>query len=219
MNNTSRDPALRSFVDGLNESIRENPLAATLVGAGVFWMLFGPGRPLSLGVLSTLAAKNTILTKQNNESKPMSDYYPSDAGTFNSVRSQAADAMNAASTGASDAAKAVKDIASDVAGKASNTIDEVTDTFKDGARQAAEFNRRQGTSLRASLSKGLESQPLLLGALGLAIGAGIASAFPTTELEEDLVGSPASAAREMLGTVVENGIDSAISRGEQSSMT
>ena len=34
-----------SLVDGLNDAIRENPLAASLVGAGVFWMMFGSKVP------------------------------------------------------------------------------------------------------------------------------------------------------------------------------
>jgi hypothetical protein len=51
-------------------------------------------------------------------------------------------------------------------------------------------------NMRSNLSDIFRSQPLALGAIGVAIGAGIAAALPTTEVEADYVGETSDAFRE-----------------------
>ena len=51
---------------------------------------------------------------------------------------------------------------------------------------------------QSRLSESLEKQPLLLGAIGLAVGAGIASTFATTAVESELMGEQGSVARQKL---------------------
>ncbi|MGI8527685.1 MAG: hypothetical protein ACR2K5_16235, partial [Pseudolabrys sp.] len=46
---TLSQPESTSLVDGVNAAIRENPLAAVLVGGGIAWMLFGSARLASIG--------------------------------------------------------------------------------------------------------------------------------------------------------------------------
>jgi hypothetical protein len=53
---------------------------------------------------------------------------------------------------------------------------------------AATSLQNTGTKWGTNLSDLFDRQPLLLGALGLAIGAGIASSIPTTEAEKDVMG-------------------------------
>jgi hypothetical protein len=52
--------------------------------------------------------------------------------------------------------------------------------------------------LQTGLAQSLERQPLLLGAIGLVIGAGIASTFSSTEAERQLLGEKSAAARSAL---------------------
>ena len=61
---------------------------------------------------------------------------------------------------------------------------------------AAQSGWDASAAWRGQLSDGLERQPLLLGAIGLAIGAGIASVLPATETERELVGDKAAAVRD-----------------------
>jgi hypothetical protein len=63
---------------------------------------------------------------------------------------------------------------------------------------ASSSGREYGTAIQSRLSESLEKQPLFLGALGLAIGAGIASTFASTAVECELMGEQGSAARETL---------------------
>jgi len=52
------------------------------------------------------------------------------------------------------------------------------------------------STLRSNLSDLFNAQPLALGAIGLAIGAGIAAAMPTTQAEADYPGEASDAVKE-----------------------
>ena len=89
----------------------------------------------------------------------------------------------------------------DAADVEASTMSAVADRARaagDGARAYAQSSWDYGASLTDKLGDGLQKQPLLLGALGLAIGAGIASAFPSTRMEGDLMGEQSAAAREKM---------------------
>jgi len=79
----------------------------------------------------------------------------------------------------------------------SEAVDKIKDRFDEGVAYARENFGALGNSLpgkeaftkaQSSLAGVLERQPLLLGAIGLAIGAAVAGAFRTSELENDWVG-------------------------------
>jgi hypothetical protein len=82
---------------------------------------------------------------------------------------------------------------------AKETVDRTTDKVKETAGRATEILRKsvskstdfaqsQANQARESFNKLLEEQPLILGAVGLAVGAMIGAAFPATEQEDRLVG-------------------------------
>jgi hypothetical protein len=68
-----------------------------------------------------------------------------------------------------------------VASRAGETISNATVT-------AATALQNTGTKWGTNLSDFFDRQPLLLGDMGLAIGAGIASSIPTTEAEKNVMG-------------------------------
>jgi len=68
--------------------------------------------------------------------------------------------------------------------------------IRDNAATAARSGIDAGIMLQGKLSETLTQYPLLIGAVGLAIGAGIASALPGTDTERELVGEQASALRD-----------------------
>jgi hypothetical protein len=180
------------IVDRLNSAIRENPLAAGLIGAGVAWMLFGGAK--GFGAVAG-AAKGA-------------------AGKAGSAAAAAGNAMvSGLSKAASTAASGVKDSASEIPGSVASIVPDLSIPDTDGALgaaadaksaignrldSAAATGREYGAAIQSRLSESLERQPLLLGAIGLAIGAGIASTFATTAVESELMGEQATAAREKL---------------------
>jgi len=177
-------------VDRLNAAIRDNPLAAGLIGAGLAWMLMGGAK--GFGVMAG-AAKDAV----------------------GMAGSAAATAGGAVAGGVAKAALAtaagLKSAATDVTGSVASLVPDIPDTDKaieasaeagatvgNRINSAAAAGREYSAAIQSRLSESLEKQPLLLGAIGLAIGAGIASTFATTAVESELMGEQGSAARQKL---------------------
>jgi len=193
-------------VDRLNAAIRDNPLAAGLIGAGLAWMLMGGAK--GFGVVAGAA------TAATGAAKGAAGIAGSMAGSAGSTAAKAGSAVasgisNAGSAGASR----LKDTVSDVAGSVASLVPDISVPNTDkkfaavahaGAAVGERFNaaagsgREYGAAIQSRLSESLEKQPLLLGAIGLAIGVGIASTFASTAVESELMGEHGSAAREKL---------------------
>jgi hypothetical protein len=177
-------------VDRLNAAIRDNPLAAGLIGAGLAWMLMGGAK--GFGVMAG-AAKDAV-------------------GMAGSAAATAGGAVAGGVTKAALATAAgLKSAATDVTGSVASLVPDIPDTDKaieasaeagatvgNRINSAAAAGREYSAAIQSRLSESLEKQPLLLGAIGLAIGAGIASTFATTAVESELMGEQGSAARQKL---------------------
>ena len=78
----------------------------------------------------------------------------------------------------------------------------VTSVIQKGARSTSEFGRETPERpFKAILRDTLERQPLLLGAIGVALGAGIAAAFPATALEKEVMGEAGASMKEKMQEV------------------
>jgi hypothetical protein len=73
---------------------------------------------------------------------------------------------------------------------------EQADTVSEYARSVPETGAQMLGSLRSSFMDVLERQPLALGAIGLALGAGIAAALPPTDLETEYLGESSEMVKE-----------------------
>ena len=111
-------------------------------------------------------------------------------------------------------AAGVRDTVSGAAASAGETATKAYDAVKDTAsastsRVSADVSAADGFggTLQQNLTDTFERQPLLLGAIGLAIGAGMAAAVPRTQMETDMVGDAAdrvtSQAADIASTTVE----------------
>jgi hypothetical protein len=83
--------------------------------------------------------------------------------------------------------------------------DQVSGAVREGARSNAatsaahamqEKGTKWGSTLQQSIGEIFERQPLLLGAVGIAIGAGIAASVPATEAENKVTGGASDFVRE-----------------------
>ena len=90
---------------------------------------------------------------------------------------------------------------------ASETFDTIKGAVPDIKRAERPETEGFGGVLQNNLKETFERQPLLLGAIGLAIGAGMAAAVPSTEMERDFAGDTAAKltadAKEFAGTQVD----------------
>jgi hypothetical protein len=159
-----------SFVEQLNNAIRENPVSAGFLGLGILWMVFGETK---------IASFSNVL--------------PS-AGRY--VR----DGVLSASEGVGDAAPTVVDkvdeavqYVSDAAkAGAEGAVNTVSAAKADASQTAVQVGRQIGNSVKKNFAVTLEEQPLLLGIIGAGIGAGIASMFFSTAVEQELAGAAAA---------------------------
>ena len=165
------------FVDAVNGAVLENPLSAGLIGLGVLWMFFGNTKIGALAQASTGA-----LTRVN-------------------------DGVRSAGEGAASTVAGLADTTGDVVRQAGETLK--TTAAKASAaissarsaeiRGTAAVGQDVGQSLQSNLTQTLDRQPLLLGLIGLGIGASIASMFSSTEVEQELVGAAATKVKDEFG--------------------
>jgi hypothetical protein len=187
------------FVDDLNGAIRENPVAAGLIGMGVLWMFFGSARISAAGQTLPGAARG-VTNAVGAAAEAGSVVGDAIAGTAWRASNAARQVAEAISSGAEGAATAVRDTASydTLKSKGIAAAGAMARTGRETGCSATEFGREFGTSMQQNLTQTLERQPLLLGMIGLGIGAGIASAFPSTQMERDVMGETGVAVQDKI---------------------
>jgi len=184
-------------VEQINQAIRDNPLAAGLIGVGLFMTFFG-----NAGI-PRLAAKLPDAAK--GAGRAATDGISATARTVGNAASAAGSKVSEAAADLADqASEATRASLQGVdTGNLSERAAEMKDNLAAGAQQvrervttAAQSGWDATAGVRGQLSENFERQPLLLGALGLAIGAGIASVLPATDTERELAGNKAAAMRD-----------------------
>jgi len=170
------------FFDNLVAAVRENPLAAVLIGGGAFWLLAGNEKLKSAAHTATAASPIVDIGARNVRAAA--------SGLQRTAAPPTAPEMDHdQSMGVGETLRGAGSAVSDAMSGASDTI---KDRFDEGVAYARENLGNPGkeafTKAQSSLADMLERQPLLLGAVGLAIGAAIAGAFRTSELENEWVG-------------------------------
>ena len=177
MTNTTKG----SFLDDLQSAVQANPLPAALIGIGALWLLMGGGR--------TTAAAAFL----GNAIGSATDAAAPARNAVNEAARHAGEQLTSAAGAAANTAGAVARAAREgVAGVATQAAGAMSDAASSATRSTAQL----GSTIRSNLADTFERQPLLIGAIGLVIGGAIASAFPSTGVEKELVGEQAGAAKE-----------------------
>jgi len=147
-----------SFVGDLRDAATRNPLSAALIGMGVLWMLTGAKSP---------AAANSVLRSSGLDRIP---------DALDHVRSGIKEKAGSALDTAASALDAARE-------SGASTIHNVVDYGRAMTEPGAVVE-----TARDGLTELFRAQPLALGAIGLAIGAGIAAALPKTDVEDAYLG-------------------------------
>ena len=194
------------FIGELSEAIRQNPVPAALIGVGIAWLFMG-GRHTVLGGASRSAFRGLGHGAQQAGGAAYQG--------AKSVGELASAGVNMLAEGATQAGSRAANAARTATDAIGDTIQQTTATMADVASSAAgrishigEMEQSTqsnidspdlGRHFKDTLSDLFARQPLLVGAIGLAIGAGIAASMPASEAEERLMGDTADIAKERAG--------------------
>ena len=196
------------MLHNLNRQVRDNPLALGLIGAGAAWLLLGPGARASShrsetdrsdgrysSSLGESAGTNGVAARagsQADASPGLADRARSAGGALSegarSAASGVADRVSGAASAVSSGASAASDSATRLGHDARDALSHAgTSTYRSAAHlgeQASSYGRYAQRSLLDTLQK----EPLILGAVALAVGAAIGAALPSTRVEDEWLG-------------------------------
>ncbi len=180
-------------LNNLKSQIRDNPIPAVLVGAGLAWLAFGKGIAAS--------TSSGMTTPQ-----PARGSGGSQGGAGHSLVDEASSAVGSAAGSVADrarsAASSVSHAVSDMAGSLSDTADRLRQSMLTGSSDS-------GPHMSRSVSNLTTHEPLLIAVAGLAVGAAIGALLPASDLEKEQLGPEARRLREQAADLVEKGKDSA----------
>jgi hypothetical protein len=184
-------------LDQINQAIRDNPLAAGLIGVGLFMTFFGSAGIPKLTAKLPAAAKGAA--------RAATDGIAAGASSVASAASAASSKVGAVASSLTDQAPPLvpnvdtgklSERAGEMAAGLKNDLSENAEYMRDRVRTAAQSGWGASAALRGQFAEKIEQQPLLLGAIGLAIGAGLASVLPASEAERELMGDKATVLRD-----------------------
>ena len=142
----------------MRNAAARNPVSAALIGMGILWMLTGARSPAGARKAFHVAGLDRIPDALDNARSGLRE-------SAGSVRDAAASTLDA------------------VRERSASTFDDVEEYRGAMPDPGAVFD-----TARDRLTELFRAQPLALGAVGLAIGAGIAAALPKTDVEDAYLG-------------------------------
>ncbi|MBR1150466.1 hypothetical protein [Bradyrhizobium sp. JYMT SZCCT0428] len=131
------------------------------------------------------------------------------ASAGDAINTRVSDMKDSASELAGSAMDSSRDIAAGAAAATRSAASSAANAGLEAARdvrdRAADYSNRAGKTMLDTI----QQNPLLVAGVGLLVGGLIASALPKSELEEDLVGDAATAARRRASEAASKGFDAA----------
>lgn len=155
------------------EQLRENPIPIALIGLGVAWLAIGQTRRSS-----------------GEGSYRGSGYYPTYEGydQDESLGAKVKAKADAAKAKLSAGAQSAKAKLSDVQHQAADGVGDLRGKAGDYAHLAQEKAGEYGRAAKQRFDETLDSEPLVIGAIGLAVGAAIGASLPSTPVERRYIG-------------------------------
>jgi hypothetical protein len=166
------------FTANLGETAVREPVPLALIGVGVAWLMFSSYRG------------------NGRYSRSVTEYAPDHqeptvwdkaSGTWD----RASEAWDKATGKASEAAAKISDSAAAARSQVASFADttrELAHTTREEARHYSQTAQLQARRVRERTREIVEEQPLVLGVLGLAIGAALGAFAPSTRREDELMG-------------------------------
>lgn len=194
------------FASNLGRSVCRNPIAASLTGIGLTWLMIGnrSGRDNGGGPWREHTAEEW--REQAADARSRVERGTEEAGA---MAGSAAETVRGWSRSAREGVHAAGDTAADYAHRAQRTASDISHRAGDYAQSAWD----KGAHAKDRAAQTLHDYPLAVGLLGLAAGALAAAFLPTTRREDELMGATADemkrAARDAAGEAAHKMADAA----------
>lgn len=200
----------------LKTQARDNPMALALIGSGMAWLMLGSG-PQS-GVQS--GAHSALQSAGSGRAYPG---YPGSSGPAGHADDRVGAARPMGEAGPSRADRAAQGAGAayeaayetvggalhDAAQAGGEGLRDAAEGLRQTGAEAMDGLRRAGRDASGMVSDLMEREPLVLGALGFAVGAAIGAALPASELERRRLGAAGAALREKVEAGVETAREAA----------
>ncbi|MBX5461678.1 MAG: DUF3618 domain-containing protein [Steroidobacteraceae bacterium] len=186
------------FAGNLGTSVKQHPLPVLLTGVGLLWMMMSRNAPpgasrgyataRKAGVEAEGLSDESLVDLEQREG--LSDdnidgpSTTADGGEDGGIRQRVSGAASGIASRLSGAASGARERMHGMAGSVSGGASAVSQRMSGAAQSARSQARRAGEGFNDLLYE----QPLLVGALGVAVGALIGAALPTTETEDRALG-------------------------------
>jgi hypothetical protein len=207
------------FVDALQDAVRDNPVSAALIGMGVLWMFMGGSNTSLFGGDGRKSIFRSVGQGAHDVGGVVSDAATRVGSSVGRVVDGAAETVSHVAGGIRQASAAVADRGSRTAGQAADAIasaydattnvatsaaDTISNVATSAAHNVQETGSKWANTVQQNIAELFERQRLLLGAVGLAIGAGVAASIPTTEAENKVMGGASDFVREVVSEKAAN---------------
>lgn len=177
------------FMSNLGATLRDNPMPVLLIAGGIAWLAIG-GRSETRGWSETGGRRwrGAYGGEDLDDGPSLSERA---GGMASSVGETAGSAWQSAKETVRSATESVTSAAQGAAGAVTGAASRAGEAVGATGRRAAYRASHVGDTAEEygrDMMEAFQRQPLLFGALGLAVGATLGALFPTTEAENRLMG-------------------------------
>ena len=222
------------FARNLMESVRNNPLPAALTGIGLTWLMASNPKPRAVGEKEGVSSSTDSRTWTSQEEfdrhfRELEQDVPRQTDeddtayrcrideargkalgvarqpddTAESFSQRVQQAFTAAGQTVIKGAQDLRDSATDTASRLSGSAQSALESVGERLAQGSESARQMSGSLLSTIG----DNPVLLGALGLAVGALLGALVPQSSQEEAALGEVADEARTTARTLAQGAMD------------
>lgn len=213
-----KDGDTNQLLSNLKRQVRDNPLALAMVGGGIAWLMMGTG--------PSMKSHHTGRGQARASVRPTAGEFGGSPGTLGSTDFASSGPASSASvspsrgSSLSKGADAVREKGSaavaSVSGAATSAADAVSatahdlrDAASDYMSNASQAGADMGARAKSTVLDAIEREPLVLGAIGVAVGAAIGAMLPASRAEGEYLGEVGRTARDAAETAVSEGVDKA----------
>jgi len=204
------------MTQNLGRQVRQNPLALGLIGAGVAWLFLGQGsRSDRANWRGEGAYDDAYFDPYRAEGASSDDAYMSNGGsrvngssrssTMHSLADTTKSAVSGAMEGAQKTFGTVSDATTNVAGSVRHSARSLLHKTSSTGYRANEMAQ----STWRNLMRSLQDEPLVVGAVAVAIGAAIGASLPPTRQEDKLLGGARDQLKDSLTSYGKDAADKA----------